>query len=176
MTDATSTDAIEQWLSSWSAAPRGALGAGAIAIGLLAATVVSRRLLPAPPPEPEPAKLPRSFRLELLPLLVLVYFGAGWLAAELLVPPAPPGGEPPLRSPLLALEATAAALVLSLALWTSRFGDGLADLGFTSRQLPRVLAAAVVFYVAWFPVQIGATALESGIGELVHWTPREQPT
>jgi membrane protease YdiL (CAAX protease family) len=203
MTDASSTDAIDQWISSWSAASRCGLGAGAIAIGLLAALGVTRRLLPAPAPDPAPKprppeppeatgaslrarlirfrmriarELPGSFRFELLPLLALVYVGAAWAALRLLAPPAAAGTELPLRVKLLALDAVAAAVFLFLALWTRVLGGGLADLGFTARRLGPILLGTVAFYAAWFPVWFGATALESGVGELLHRTPAVQST
>ncbi len=176
MTDASSTDAIDHWISTWSAAARCGLGAGAIVLGVVAAIGVSRRLLPSPPPEPAPRRLPRSFRLELVPLLVLVWFAASWLAVTFLAPRPSRDVAAPLDRQLVALAAVAATMALFLALWTSVLGDGLSDLGFTARRLARVVGATLVFYAAWFPVQLGATALENGVGELVGWTPPAQPT
>ena len=200
MTDATSTDAIERWISSFSAAPRCALGAGAIAIGLLAASCVARWLLPAPAPDaaapaapPDPPvsgaplldrllrfrrrlarELPRSFRFELPLLLVVVFLGAALVSAAALGLDPKSGAPLPVRPQVLQIGWVALAIAAFLWVWTLRFGDGLADLGFTARRLGATLLGALAFYVAWFPVQFGATALESGVCELLRRTPQEQ--
>ena len=205
MTDATSTDAIERWISSFSAAPRCALGAGAIAIGLLAAFGVARWLLPAPapapapdaaapaaPPDPTPAtgtplverllrfrrrlarELPRSFRFELPLVLVVVFFGAALVSTAALGLDRKSGAPLPVRPQVLQIGWVALAIAALLWIWTLRFGDGLADLGFTARRLGATLIGAVAFYAAWFPVQFGATALESGVCELLQRAPQEQ--
>jgi membrane protease YdiL (CAAX protease family) len=200
MTDATSTDAIDRWISSFSAAPRCALGAGAIAIGLLAASCVARWLLPAPAPDaaapaapPDPPasggplldrllrfrrrlarELPRSFRFELPLLLVVVFLGAALVSAAALGLDPKSGAPLPVRPQVLQIGWVALAIAAFLWVWTLRFGDGLADLGFTARRLGATLLGALAFYVAWFPVQFGATALESGVCELLRRTPQEQ--
>ncbi|HET6163688.1 MAG TPA: CPBP family intramembrane glutamic endopeptidase [Planctomycetota bacterium] len=201
MTDATSTDWIERWISSISAAPRCAAGAGAIAIGLLAAFGVARSLLPATapdaaapaaPPDPPPAtgapllagllrlrrrlarELPRSFRFELPLVLIVVFLGAALGSAAALGLDPKSGAPLPARSQVLQIGWVALAIAALLWIWTLRFGDGLADLGFTARRLGATLLGAVAFYVAWIPVQGGAMALESGVCELLRRAPQEQ--
>lgn len=196
MTGAAATDAIERWLATFAAGPRCALGIAGLAAGGVTALFVARRLLPrapaaeqraAPAPiHPNPvvrfvARLaegePRSFRLELLPALFLVFVGAAYAARRLFASGGEAGGSGAgfdSRAEFRALWFIAVVVVAFLFAWSRRFGAGPRDLGFTRRELGATLLGTLAFYAACFPAQIGAAALESGLCELLGSTPTAQ--
>jgi membrane protease YdiL (CAAX protease family) len=189
MTGAEATDAIDRWLSSFGAGPRCALGLAGLVAGGVAARFVARRFLPralaavdpdpaaasaslaAPPRAPFLVRFvarlsagePRSFRVELLPTLVLIWFGAQVAAVHLFAGGGETGASLDPRAEFRAIWFVAAVVVAFLFAWTVRFGAGARDLGFTRRELGRTLAGVLVFYAVFFPAQIGAAALESGL-------------
>jgi membrane protease YdiL (CAAX protease family) len=194
MTGTLPTDAVERWLATFAAGPRCALGLAGLAAGGAAAWIVARRLLPrapavgrcgsAAPPDSHPfsrfvARLsegePRSFRLELLPALFLVFIGAA-LVARRLFASGDDGGAARFdpRAEFRALWFVAVVVVAFLLAWTRRFGAGAKDLGFTSRDFGATLLGTLAFYAACFPAQIGAAALESGLCEHFGRTPAAQ--
>lgn len=174
MTAPEATDAIERCLTSLAAGPRCALGVAGLVVGGAAALFVSRRLLPNAP-EASRAEAPRSFRLALLPALAVVWLAATFLAILIFANrKEADGATRDLRAEIRALWFVAAVVVVFLVVWVRRLGDGVTDLGVTGRALGRTLLATLVFYVACFPAQIGAAALESGVCELLGRTPATQ--
>lgn len=200
MTEIGATDAIDRWISSFGAGPRCALGVAGLVVGGIAASFVARRMIPRAPAEAEPpdasarvaaapdapllvrfvARLsagePRSFRVELLAAIFLVWLGAQVAAFKLFADgrDGSAGASLDLRADSRAIWFVAAVVVAFLFAWTRRFGAGARDLGFTSRDLGRTLAGVLAFYAAFFPAHIGAAALESGLCAAFGWTPVPQ--
>ncbi len=110
---------------------------------------------------------PRSFTPAFLPLCFLVWFAATLLGASLTRDAASSGGAgltpERLHAAGLTFLLVAGVMIGFVALWTRLFGDGLADVGLRRAGLPGALAFALLLFVCFVPVQLGAVALESGV-------------
>jgi len=110
---------------------------------------------------------PRSFKPVLLAVAFLAWaflpplacFVVGLDPRTLDATPAPERMAGSARAQLV----IAGGILALLWLWTSLFGDGLADLGFARRGALGAMAFAFVFYVAFVPVHLGALSLETGV-------------
>lgn len=185
-------DAITRWLDPLGNAARTGAGLLLIAAGLALSFLVVRwlgRRVPRPDPPATAAPLldalprewptfarwiawitlrlghgePKSFRPLLLPASALALVAATALGSLAASRNHAPAAVVDLHAASLASIVIAAVLLAFFSVWTRSFGGSLADLGITRRHVGRSLALALVLYVAYAPVQLGALALERGL-------------